>query len=135
MDNNKEKEREKENIASGATIEEILDTEDIFCAVDIRITYAAIVNALLVVQDSIMQTWIIDSGASFHCTPRESFLSSSTGKFGKVCLGNNHVYNIEGLGFVIVTMKNGQELTLDQVRVVPVIKKSLFLVGQVDLQR
>ena len=56
MDNNKEKEREKENIASGATIEEILDTEDIFCAVDIRITYAAIVNALLVVQDSIMQT-------------------------------------------------------------------------------
>ena len=73
-------------------------TQRTLCAADIKITDTAIVNALLAVQDSVMQTWIIDSGASFHCTPKECFLSFFVGNFGKVYLGNNHTCNIEGLG-------------------------------------
>ena len=61
-----------------------------------------IVFALLVVQDSVMQTWIIDSNASFHSTPKECFLSFFASNFGKVYLGNNHACNIKGLGVVRV---------------------------------
>ena len=45
VDNNKEKEREKENIAFGVLIEEILDIEHILCVVDIKITNTTIANA------------------------------------------------------------------------------------------
>ena len=109
-------------------------TQRTLCAADIKITDTAIVNALLAVQDSVMQTWIIDSGASFHCTPKECFLSFFAGNFWKIYLGNNHAYNIEGLGVVQVAMGNGQELTLDQVPYVLGIKKSLSFVGQLDIQ-
>ena len=74
---NKGKEREKSNIASGIIIEGILDTEDLLCAADFEFTDTTIINAFLAVQDSVTQTWIIDSDASFHCTPKECFLSFS----------------------------------------------------------
>ena len=99
------------------------------CAAEIKITDTAIVNALLDVQDSVMQTWIIESSASFHCTlSKECFLSFSAGNFGKFYLGTNHACNIEGRGVVQVAMANGQELTQDPVRFVPGIKKSLLSV-------
>ena len=130
VDNNKEKEREKENIAFGVLIEEILDIEDILCVVDIKIINTAIVNILLVVQDSVMLTWIIDYGTSFHCTPyKECCLSFSASNFVKVYLGNNHACNIKELGVVRVAMENGQELSLNQVQFVPRIKNSLLSVG------
>ena len=82
VNNNKGKESKKANIASGIITEEILNTEDILCVANIKITDKAIVNALLVVQDYIMQTWVIDSGASFHCIrSNECFLSFSTDKW------------------------------------------------------
>ena len=46
----------------------------------------------------------------------------------KVYLGNNQ------RGVVRVAMENGQELKLDQARLVPRIKKSLLSVGQLDLR-
>ena len=47
----KGKQREKENIASGVIIEEILDTKDILCVANTRITSIALVNTLLAVED------------------------------------------------------------------------------------
>ena len=46
---NKGKMKEKANIAFRATIEEILDMEDILCVADIRTINTAVVNAWLVV--------------------------------------------------------------------------------------
>ena len=66
-------------IAFRIIIEEIIDMEDILCT-------TTKVNALLTIQDFAMQICIIDSGASFHCTPKECFLSFSIGNFGKVYL-------------------------------------------------
>ena len=97
--------------------------------VDIKITNTTIINASLVVQDSVMQTWIIDSNASFHCTPKECFLSFFASNFGKVYLGNNQ------LGVVRVAMENSRELTtIDQIRFVSRIKNNSMSVGQLDLQ-
>ena len=94
-----------------------------------------IVNALLAVQDSIIQTWIIDNGASSNCIPSmECFLSFFTINFGTVYLGNYSSCNIEGLSIASVAMENGHELKLDQVHFVLGIKKSLLSVGQLDLQ-
>ena len=93
-----------------------------------------IVFALLVVQDYIMQTWVIDSGAPFHCIrSKECFLSFFAGNFRKVYLGNNHACNIEGLVTMRVAMENGQELTIDQIRFVSEIKKCSMSVEQLDL--
>ena len=45
------------------------------------------------------QTWTIDFGTSFHCTPsKDCFLSFSEGKFGNVYLAISIACNIEGLG-------------------------------------
>ena len=112
MDNNKGKEKKKANIDSGVIVG-VCHIEDILCATNIKITDTTFVNALRTIQDSIIQSWTIDFGASFHDIPsRECFLSFSVGNIGKVYLGNKHAINIKGVGVVRVVMENGQELTL-----------------------
>ena len=51
MDNNKGKEKKKETIVFNVIIEEILDTKDILCVANTRITSIALVNTLLAVED------------------------------------------------------------------------------------
>ena len=53
--------------------------------------------------------------------------------YGKVYLGNNHACNIDGIGTIHLSLDNGQELVLKDVRYVLGIKKSLLSVGQMDL--
>ena len=91
------------------------------------------IDALLSAHDGLSQSWIVDSGASFHVTPSlESFASYTAGSLGKVYLGNNHACEIEGVGTIHLALENGQELVLHDVRYVPGIKKSLLSVGYLD---
>ena len=58
MDNNKGKDREEANIAFGIVIRRFL-TWRTYCVVDIKITNTTIINASLVVQDSVMPPFIV----------------------------------------------------------------------------
>ena len=67
--------------------------------------FGDVIDALMTVDDGLSQTWIVDSGASFHVTLcLECFATYETGNLGKVCLGNNHACAIEGIGTMHLTL-------------------------------
>ena len=83
------------NLASNVVIEELSDVEDILCAtfsydaslnihsLDVCISKNDLIDALLTVNDAMAQTWIVDSGASFHVTPiKECFSTFTAGSHG-----------------------------------------------------
>ncbi len=52
-------------------------------------------------------TWIVDSGASFHITPRKDlFISYTPGEFGVVRMGNDQSCPIVGRRTVVMEMPN-----------------------------
>ena len=92
-------------MASNVVIEELSDVEDILCATfsaddtyaydasvnvhsqDMCITKNDLIDALLSVNDALAQTWIVDSGASFHVTHiKECFSTFITGIHGHVIM-------------------------------------------------
>ncbi|CAJ2658330.1 unnamed protein product [Trifolium pratense] len=80
-------------------------------------------------------TWIIDSGASYHVTPRRDFFSSYTiGDFGTVKMGNEGVCKIVGMGDVWVETSIGCKLQLKNVRHVPDIRLNLISVKVLDIE-
>ena len=86
----------------------------------------------LACQDS---TWIIDSGASYHVTPRRDFFSSySAGDFGMVKMGDEGVCKIIGMGDVWVETGIGCKLQLKNVRHVPNIRLNLISVKALDIE-
>ena len=145
-DSSNSKGKEKANVASSVIIEDLSDLEDILTVSmspldafagnmqDMQITKADVIDALLSTNDALSQSWIVDSGASFHVTPsKECFSTLNARMYGKVYLGNNHACSIEGIGTMHLALENGRELVLHDVRYVPGIKKSLLSVGQLDL--
>ncbi|CAJ2642239.1 unnamed protein product [Trifolium pratense] len=80
-------------------------------------------------------TWIIDSGASYHVTPRRDFFSSYTiGDFGTVKMGNEGVCKIVGMGDVWVETSIGCKLQLKNVRHVPDIRLNLISIKTLDIE-
>ncbi|CAJ2654735.1 unnamed protein product [Trifolium pratense] len=80
-------------------------------------------------------TWIIDSGASYHVTPRSDFFSSYTiGDFGTVKMGNEGVCKIVGMGDVWVETSIGCKLQLKNVRHVPDIRLNVISVKALDIE-
>jgi hypothetical protein len=69
--------------------------------------------------------------ASHHVTSRkDNFVAySSQGDYGKVNLGNNHFYNIVGVGDVQIKKKDGHHILLKYVRHIPDMCMSLISVG------
>ncbi|KAL6334059.1 hypothetical protein AAG906_001815 [Vitis piasezkii] len=58
-------------------------------------------------------SWVIDSGASIHATPRKDFFTSYTsGDFGSVRMGNDGSAKAIGMGDVRLETSNGTMLTL-----------------------
>ncbi|GFS46649.1 hypothetical protein Acr_00g0103530 [Actinidia rufa] len=82
---------------------------------------------------SIGESWIIDSGASFHATPCMDVLQNYVqGNFGKVYLGDDEACNIVGKGDVQITQTDRTILKLKDVRHVPSITRNLISVGQLS---
>ena len=80
-----------------------------------------------------VESWILDSGASFHSSPsKELFQNFKSGNFGKVYLADNKALAIEGKGDVCIKTTSVNQWTLDDVRYIPGIKKNLIYVGQLD---
>ena len=63
------------------------------------------------------ESWVIDSGASFHATSQRKLLGGyEKGDFGKVYLGDGEPCTIEGKGSTEVKLNSGTSLGLEDVR-------------------
>lgn len=75
-------------------------------------------------------TWIMDTGASFHMTPnREWFETYKAGNMGSVRLADDKACGVVGIGQVKFRMYDGTIRTLTDVRHIPVMKKNLISLG------
>jgi hypothetical protein len=63
-------------------------------------------DALILSADNISESWVVDSGASFHATPnRKHFLDYVQGDFGQVQLGDNRPCKVVGMGNVKIKQR------------------------------
>ena len=90
-------------------------------------------DALILCVNNPVESWILDSGASFHSSPSKELLQNfKSGNFGKVYLADNKALEIEGKGDVCIKTTSGNQWRLKNVRYIPGIKKNLISVGQLD---
>ncbi|VFQ90194.1 unnamed protein product [Cuscuta campestris] len=84
--------------------------------------------------ESSVDSWVIDSGASYHATHSgEELQNLVIGDFGKVRLADDRALEVTGMGDIVLKTPVGF-WTLKDVRVVPALKKSLISVRQLDEQ-
>ncbi|KAG9450482.1 hypothetical protein H6P81_010447 [Aristolochia fimbriata] len=83
--------------------------------------------------DSYSNSWILDSGCSYHMCPHRSWFSTFVDyNGGKVLMGNNAVCKTIGMGTIKIKMFDGIVRTLADVRYVPKLKKNLISLGALD---
>lgn len=84
--------------------------------------------------ESNVDSWVMDSGASFHATHSSEALQNLViGDFGKVRLADDRALDVTGMGDMVLKTPVGF-WTLKDVRVVPSLTKSLISVRQLDEQ-
>ncbi|KAK0591188.1 hypothetical protein LWI29_036674 [Acer saccharum] len=80
--------------------------------------------------ESKTESWVLDSGASFHATPHwELFENYVSRNLGKVYLGDNQACNITGKRNVNIQLK-GSVWKLNNVRHISDLRKNLISIGQ-----
>ena len=90
-------------------------------------------DALLLSVESPLDSWVLDSGASFHTTPIHEVLENYVaGDFEKLYLADGMALDVVGLGDVRIRVHNDFIWKLQKVRHVLELKKNLILVGQLD---
>ena len=73
-------------------------------------------DALLLAVDSLLDDWVLDSGASFHTTPyREIIQNYVANDFGKVYLADGTAFDVVGMGNVRILLPNGSIWLLEKV--------------------
>lgn len=83
-----------------------------------------------------VDSWVLDSGASFHATSsKKAFTNFKEGVFGKIFLGDNKECEIVGKGDIVLNLKNGSNWILKDVRYIPLLKKNLISVSQLIASR
>jgi hypothetical protein len=97
-----------------------------------NVTGDVLQDALILSIDNISESWVVDSGASFHATPhRKHFLDYVQGDFGQVHLGDDAPCKIVGMGKVKIKQCNGNQWLLKEVRHVLDLRKNLIsIVGK-----
>ncbi|MCO5611613.1 hypothetical protein L7F22_065867 [Adiantum nelumboides] len=70
---------------------------DVYMPSDVIFTTDMSYDALLALDDCYAQTWIIDSGASFHVTPHREWFATYSPMHGSVKLGDSHQLDILGI--------------------------------------
>ena len=77
--------------------------------------------------------WILDSGATWHMTPRRDwFWTYEPISEGSVFMGNDHALEIAGVGAIKLKMYDGTVRTIQGVRHVKGLKKNILSIGQLD---
>ena len=104
-------------------------------------------NVVVVVQDDLLfawdkdvisfvsqdTSWIVDSGATSHVTPRKDFFSSYTSVNSEVLkMGNAGEVKVFGVDTVCLKTNIGSTFVLQNVKHAPYIPTNLISVGQLD---
>ena len=90
-------------------------------------------DAMILSINSPIESWILDSGASFHATPCQEIMENYvSGDFGKVHLADDETLKIVGKGDIILKLPNQTTWKLQGVRHVPGLRRNLISVGQLD---
>ncbi|KAL5859349.1 hypothetical protein ACOSQ4_000645 [Xanthoceras sorbifolium] len=90
-------------------------------------------DAMILSVNSPIESWILDSGASFHATPcREIMENYVSGNFGKVHLADDETLKIVEKGDIRLKLPNGSTWKLQGVRHIPGLKRNLISIGQLD---
>jgi hypothetical protein len=96
-----------------------------------NVTGDVLQDALILSVDNIYESWVVDSGASFHATPhRKHFLDYVQGDFGQVHLDDDAPCKIVGMGKVKIQQRNGNQWLLKELRHVPDLRKNPISIGQ-----
>ena len=87
----------------------------------------------MVVGNDEMTELVMDSGGSYHMTPRRDFLYDFKDvDGGSVQLGDNRTCTIKGTGKVKIQLHDGSSFILEDVRYVPGLRKSLISLGTLE---
>ncbi|KAL9689897.1 hypothetical protein QQ045_010288 [Rhodiola kirilowii] len=79
------------------------------------------------------ESWILDSGCTMHATPHKHLFSSlKLCEGGEVMLGDHTSLRIKGIGSVPLRMFDGAVRTLQNVRCVPHLRRSLMSESALD---
>jgi len=85
-------------------------------------------------QDS-SQSWVLDSGCTYHMSPNKSWFEDLKIEHGgSVLLGNNKACKVISTGNIRIKMFDGIERVLDNVRFIPELKRNLISLGTLDEQ-
>ena len=77
--------------------------------------------------------WILDSGATVHCTSHRSLFSAYTpGNHGEARMADDQTIRIIGMGEVHLRLTSGSTLTLKNVHHVERLRLNIISVGQLD---
>jgi hypothetical protein len=88
-------------------------------------------DALILSINTIYDSWVVDSGSSFHATShRKHFLYYVQGDFEKVHLGDDAPCKIVGMRKVKIKKRNRNQWLLKEVRHVPDLRKNLISTRQ-----
>lgn len=89
----------------------------------------ALTASLIVSEDE----WVLDSGCTFHITPRKEVLSEFEECEGnKVMMGNNSYCMVKGKGKVTIQNPDGSIVMLSNVRYMPEMGRNLISYGQLE---
>ena len=90
-------------------------------------------DAMILSVNSPIESWILDSGASFHATPCQEIMENYvSGDFGKVHLADDETLKIVGKGDIRLKLPNQTTWKIQGVRHVPGLRRNLISVGQFD---
>ena len=93
-------------------------------------------DALIYSLDSPVDSWIMDSSASFHTTPSKDLLSNYiSGRFWKVYLADEKSLDIVGRDDIDIKTSSGSLWTLHNVKHIPTLKRNLISIRQLDDER
>jgi hypothetical protein len=90
-------------------------------------------DALIISLDNTIESWVVDSRASFHATPhRKVFQDYVQGDFGQVYLGDDEPCQIVGMGKVKIKKNNGNEWLLKEVIYIPYMSRNIISTGKME---
>ena len=79
------------------------------------------------------EEWMLDSGCSFHMSPRRDWFQEFENVDNEtVYMGNNNACRVRGIGTVTLRVNIGKVAKLTRVRYIPELKRNLISLGTLD---
>lgn len=91
-----------------------------------------VAQVMNVIDKTISESWVMDSGCSFHLTSHREWIIEVEECGGSVLLGNDHVCHVKAKGKVRFVMDDGSLIVLTEVRFILEIKRNLISLGRLE---